>query len=109
MEGVARPLALVPGVSSARDSARRPMLVKDLHDVAFLTADLDRLIAFYERIFDARVVLDGEDSGRRHALIEIGLHTMLHPFQVPAGEAPGRQRMLERGRLDHFAFTATSE
>jgi catechol 2,3-dioxygenase-like lactoylglutathione lyase family enzyme len=32
-------------------------LVKDLHHIAFLTADVDRLIAFYERIFDARVTL----------------------------------------------------
>jgi len=57
-------------------------LVDDLHHMTFLTADLDRLIAFYERIFDARVTLDREDDGHRHAFIEIGPHTVLHPFQV---------------------------
>jgi len=57
-------------------------LVDDLHHMTFLTADLDRLIAFCERIFDARVTLDREDDGHRHAFIEIGPHTVLHPFQV---------------------------
>jgi hypothetical protein len=47
-------------------------LVADLHHMTLLTADLDRLIDFYERIFDAGVMLDRVDNGRRHALIEIG-------------------------------------
>ena len=84
-------------------------LVDDLHHMTFLTADLDRLIAFYERIFDARVTLDREDDGRRHAFIEIGPHTVLHPFQVPGVDVPGRQPIFERGRLDHFALNAASE
>jgi catechol 2,3-dioxygenase-like lactoylglutathione lyase family enzyme len=33
-------------------------LLDGIHHVATLTADLDRLIAFYGRIFDARVLLD---------------------------------------------------
>jgi catechol 2,3-dioxygenase-like lactoylglutathione lyase family enzyme len=86
-------------------------LVDNLHHVAFLTADLDRLIAFYERIFDARVTLDREDGSPplRHAFIEIGPLTVLHPFEVPGVEVPGRQPMFERGRLDHFALNAASE
>ena len=70
---------------------------------------MDRLITFYERVFDARVTLDRADGDRRHALIEIGEQTFLHPFQVPEAEVPGRAPMLERGRLDHFALNATSE
>jgi catechol 2,3-dioxygenase-like lactoylglutathione lyase family enzyme len=84
-------------------------LVNDLHHMTFLTADMDRLIGFYERIFDARVTLDREDGGLRHAFIEIGPHTMLHPFEVPGVELPGRQPIFERGRLDHFALNAASE
>jgi catechol 2,3-dioxygenase-like lactoylglutathione lyase family enzyme len=84
-------------------------LVDDLHHVAFLTADLDRLIAFYERIFDARVTLDRDDGGRRHAFIAIGPRTVLHPFEVPAERVPGRQPIFERGRLDHLAFNTASE
>lgn len=84
------------------------MLTDGLHHVAFLTSDLDRLIGFYERIFDASVALDRDDGGRRHALIEIGGGTTLHPFEVAADRVPGRQPMFERGRLDHFAFNAAS-
>jgi catechol 2,3-dioxygenase-like lactoylglutathione lyase family enzyme len=84
-------------------------LVNDLHHMTFLTADLDRLISFYERIFEARVTLDREDGGRRHAFIEIGPHTVLHPFEAPSAQVPGRQPIFERGRLDHFALNAASE
>jgi catechol 2,3-dioxygenase-like lactoylglutathione lyase family enzyme len=75
----------------------RSALVDDLHHLTFVTADLDRLIAFYERVFDARVTLDREDGGRRHAFIEIGPRTVLHPFEVPAADVPGRQPIFERG------------
>jgi hypothetical protein len=43
------------------------------------------------RIFDARVTLDVEDPVR-HAFIEIGPHTVLHPFEVPAAEVPAVSR-----------------
>jgi catechol 2,3-dioxygenase-like lactoylglutathione lyase family enzyme len=84
-------------------------LVNDLHHLAFLTADMDRLISFYERNFDARVTLDRKDGELRHAFIEIGPNTVLHPFEVPGAELPGRQEIFQRGRLDHFALNATSE
>ena len=84
-------------------------LLKDLHHMTFLTADMDRLISFYERIFEARVTLDREEDGVRHALIQIGPHTALHPFEVPGVAVPGRQPIFERGRLDHFALNAASE
>jgi catechol 2,3-dioxygenase-like lactoylglutathione lyase family enzyme len=83
-------------------------LVNDVHHIAFLTADMDRLTSFYARILDARVTLDVEDPVR-HAFIEVGPHTVLHPFEVPATEVPGRQPMFKRGRLDHFALNAVSE
>jgi catechol 2,3-dioxygenase-like lactoylglutathione lyase family enzyme len=84
-------------------------LVNDLHHMTFLTADMDRLISFYERIFDARATLDSEEGGLRHAFIGIGLHTVLHPFEVPGVGVPGRQEIFRRGRLDHFALNAASE
>lgn len=83
-------------------------LVDGVHHIALLTSDLDRLIVFYGRVFDARVIGDREDSGRRHALIAIGEHMVLHAFEVPADRVPGRQAMFERGRLDHLAFDAAS-
>jgi catechol 2,3-dioxygenase-like lactoylglutathione lyase family enzyme len=50
---------------------------------------MDRLIAFYERVFGARVTVDLEEEGLRHAFIEVGPHTVLHPFQVPGRRAAG--------------------
>jgi catechol 2,3-dioxygenase-like lactoylglutathione lyase family enzyme/uncharacterized protein YciI len=95
--------------TEARPATEPIPLVEDLHHMTFLTADLDRLIAFYERIFDARVTFDREEDGVRHAFIAIGPHTVLHPFQVPGVEVPGRQSIFQRGRLDHFALNAASE
>lgn len=84
-------------------------LLEDIHHLTFVTSDMNRLISFYERIFEARVTVDLEEEGLRHAFIEVGPHTVLHPFQVPGVEPPGRQRMFQRGRLDHFALNAASE
>ena len=84
-------------------------LLNDIHHLTFITSDLDRLIGFYERVFEARVTVDLEEEGLRHAFIEVGPHTVLHPFQVPGIEPPGSQPMFQRGRLDHFALNAASE
>lgn len=70
---------------------------------------MDRLIAFYERVFGARITVDLAEEGLRHVFIEVGPHTVLHPFQVPGVEPPGSQPMFQRGRLDHFALNAASE
>ena len=84
-------------------------LLNDIHHLTFVTADMDRLVSFYERVFDAEVVLDLEEEGLRHTFIKVGPHTVLHPFQIPGVEPPGEQPMFQRGRLDHFAFRAASE
>ena len=84
-------------------------LLNDFHHLTFVTSDLDRLIAFYERVFGARVTVDLEEEGLRHAFIEVGPRTVLHPFQVPGVDPPGPLPMFGRGRLDHFALNAASE
>ena len=84
-------------------------LLNSIHHLTFVTADMDRLISFYERVFGARVTVDLEEEGLRHAFIELGPHTVLHPFQVPGVEPPGSQPMFERGRMDHFGLNAASE
>jgi catechol 2,3-dioxygenase-like lactoylglutathione lyase family enzyme len=88
--------------------AKSPLL-DDIHHLTFITADMDRLISFYERAFGARTTVDLEEEGLRHALIEVGPHTVLHPFRVPGVEPPGLQEIFQRGRLDHFALNAASE
>ncbi len=84
-------------------------LLDGVHHLATLTADLDRLIAFYERIFGARLVADIEEEGLRHAFIELGPMTLLHPFQIPGIDVPqGELPIFDRGRIDHFALRASS-
>jgi catechol 2,3-dioxygenase-like lactoylglutathione lyase family enzyme len=84
-------------------------LIDDIHHLAFVTHDMDRLIAFYDRVFSARVTADLMEDGLRHCFIGIGSHTVLHPFQIPGVEPETSQPMFRRGRLDHFALNATSE
>jgi catechol 2,3-dioxygenase-like lactoylglutathione lyase family enzyme len=97
-----------PRHTSGPRDAKLPLL-NDIHHLTFITSDLDRLIGFYERVFGARVTVDLEEEGLRHAFIEVGPHAVLHPFQVPDIELPGSQPIFQRGRLDHFALNAASE
>ena len=84
-------------------------LLGGVHHVTFLTEDIDRLAAFYERVFDADKTLDMIEEGVRHVFLAIGATTVLHPFQIIDGPAlpaaPGT--MFQRGRLDHFALSAS--
>lgn len=84
-------------------------LLDDIHHLTFLTADMDRLIDFYARVFEARVTFDMEEDGLRHAFIQVGPRTVLHPFQLPGGGPVPSPPMFQRGRLDHFALSAASE
>lgn len=86
-------------------------LVDGVHHVTFLTEDIERLSAFYERVFGARRTLDLTEEGVRHVFLDVGGSAVLHPFQILDGPelppAPGT--MFQRGRLDHFALRAPSE
>jgi catechol 2,3-dioxygenase-like lactoylglutathione lyase family enzyme len=85
-------------------------LVDGVHHVTFLTEDLDRLLAFYVRVFDAEVTLDMTQEGLRHAFLRVGPTTVLHPFQVLEGPGPPPPSpMFQRGRFDHFALLAPTE
>jgi catechol 2,3-dioxygenase-like lactoylglutathione lyase family enzyme len=78
-----------------------------INHVTFLTADMDRLAAFYESVFGARRIVELPiPEGGRHALIDVGAGATLHPFELPI-EPPSPQPMFARGRVDHFALNAT--
>ena len=86
-------------------------LVDGVHHVTFLTEDMDRLVAFYDRVLEAPKTLDIIAEGVRHVFLAVSRTTVLHPFQILEGAslplAPGT--MFQRGRLDHFALVAPSE
>ena len=81
-------------------------LVDGVSHIATVTDDLDRMIGFYRRVFDAAVVGDVmEEEGLRHALIRLGPAVALHPFEVPGVRPDPRREMFDRGRVDHFGVT----
>jgi catechol 2,3-dioxygenase-like lactoylglutathione lyase family enzyme len=85
-------------------------LVEGAHHITFLTEDMDRLLDFYVRVFEAEVTLDMTEEGLRHAFLKVGSTTVLHPFQMIDGPSPpAPSPMFSRGRLDHFALLAHSE
>jgi catechol 2,3-dioxygenase-like lactoylglutathione lyase family enzyme len=81
-------------------------LASGCQHIALVTANLDRFIEFYTRIFDARTVFDMTEGPMRHAMVDLGGGLWLHPFQFP-GEHPdaaGRPKVFTRGHLDHIAI-----
>ena len=83
-------------------------LVDGISHVATMTEDLDRMVAFYRRVFDAEVSEVMEEDGLRHQLIFFGDQVALHPFEVPWKQLDQRFEMFDRGRIDHFGVTAPS-
>lgn len=83
-----------------------PPLAAGCNHVALLTQDLDRLIAFYEEVFDAEVLVDMQEGPLRHALIHLGGGFCLHPFEHEGGNrhAAGAGVAFDRGHLDHVAI-----
>ena len=70
-------------------------LVDGAHHITFLTEDMDRLLAFYVRVFDAEVTLDMTEDGLRHAP---GAHVQPRPSGPFALLAPAEEAFRELRR-----------
>jgi catechol 2,3-dioxygenase-like lactoylglutathione lyase family enzyme len=81
-------------------------LVDGISHVATVTDDLDRMAAFYRRVFDAEVSEVMEEEGLRHQFIFLGEQVALHPFELSGKQLDDRFEMFDRGRIDHFGVTA---
>jgi catechol 2,3-dioxygenase-like lactoylglutathione lyase family enzyme len=80
-------------------------LAAGFNHLALLTADLDRLVAFYVHVFDAEVVADIEEGDLRHAMLDVGNGAALHAFEQPANpHSSGGRPLFGRGHLDHFGI-----
>jgi catechol 2,3-dioxygenase-like lactoylglutathione lyase family enzyme len=86
------------------------MLLSGINHVATLTADTDRLCAFYQAVFDA--VVEGEmreRDGTRVTFLDVGPETQLNIFEIEGNTEAQRQApMFGRGRIDHFGLQAAS-
>jgi len=77
--------------------------------VTTITGDIDRLIGFYRRVFDAEVIFEQDEGDLRHAGLDLGGGFFLHPFQFRERNpnATPSDAMFHRGHIDHFALNFT--
>jgi glyoxylase I family protein len=75
--------------------------------VTLTVSDLNRSVPWYERLFDAKLVLDEEPGPFRRTVLLIGSKTVigLNQFPNPADTLPFNER---RVGLDHLAFACSS-
>jgi catechol 2,3-dioxygenase-like lactoylglutathione lyase family enzyme len=85
------------------------MLLDGLNHVAVITADTDRLHAFYGEVFGAVVAHDDRQEQLRFSIVHVGSHSEINVFEL-YGDAPAQPQtpMFNRGRLDHIGLQATS-
>lgn len=85
-------------------------LLEGINHVAIVTPDLDRMVDFYERVFDASVAMDMKEDGLRIVLVEVGANSVLAVFQIDGNETPpGDLPRFQRGRHDHVCLNAATE
>ena len=83
-----------------------PELLTIAH-VSLTVSDLDRSVPWYERVFDAKLVLDDESGPFRRAVLVVAGKALvgLQEFPDPADNLPFNER---RVGLDHLAFACSS-
>ena len=85
-------------------------LLRGYNHVAILTNDTDRLHAFYQEVFDAKVEEVQHDDEMRLSFIHVGPYNAINVFQFTGNhEADKQVPMFGRGRIDHFGLEAESQ
>ena len=82
-----------------------------LNHVATITADLDRLVRFYQDVFGAEITFEMQqtDDHPRMIILDLGGGAALNAFEVPAESIIGdRRRQGGRGPIDHYALAVDS-
>ncbi|MGH8978707.1 MAG: VOC family protein [Acidimicrobiia bacterium] len=85
------------------------MLLDGINHVGLITDDTDRLVHFYEEVFDATVSHQEDIPPGRLTMIDIGPSTELNVFELRGGDAPEvtRGSMFGHGPIDHIALQAS--
>jgi catechol 2,3-dioxygenase-like lactoylglutathione lyase family enzyme len=87
------------------------MLLDGINHIGMITDDPDRLVQFYEEVFDAKMstrIPIGPDGSL--TMIDIGPRTELNVFHnPPEGGNPTRGSMFGHGPIDHFGLQAASK
>ena len=75
--------------------------------VATITADLDRIVSFYQAAFDAEVRFEMQAEGDhpRMVILDLGGGSAMNIFEMPAESIVGdRTRIGGRGPVDHYGI-----
>jgi catechol 2,3-dioxygenase-like lactoylglutathione lyase family enzyme len=85
------------------------MLLDGINHVGLITDDTDRLVRFYEEVFDATVSHQEDIPPGRLTTIDIGPRTELNVFELRGDDAPepARGSMFGHGPIDHIALQAS--
>lgn len=84
-------------------------LLRGFNHVAVLTHDTQRLVDFYEEVFDATSMPAEKNDFLQLTLIWVGPFNALNVFEIKDNaEADKQVPMFGRGRLDHFGLEAAS-
>lgn len=86
------------------------MLLDGVNHVAILTNDTERLVRFYQEVFEATVSAEmPAGEGRRLTFIDISPSADLNVFEAQDNTEAQRQTpMFGRGRIDHLGLQAAS-
>lgn len=89
------------------------VLLDGVNHVALVTDDTDRLVRFYEEVFDATVSARQRTPVGTLTMIDIGPRTELNVFELAPGtsdaaHAFGRGSMFTHGPIDHMGLQAAS-
>ena len=86
------------------------MLLNGVNHVAILTADAERLHAFYREVFDATVGYEQDTpDGFQLSFVDVGPYSQLNVFEIQGNTEAERQvPMFGRGRIDHMGLEAAS-
>ena len=79
--------------------------------VATVTADLDRLVSFYQTVFGAEVTFEmgATDNHPRMTILDLGAGTALNITEQPADSIVGdRKAAGSRGPIDHYGLAVAS-
>ncbi len=102
-------LAVALALDGAVREPRAAMMLSGINHVAVLTADTERLTAFYGEVFGATSETIQERDGFRLTTVKVGPTAELNVFEIASNTEAERQvPMFGRGRLDHLALEAAS-
>lgn len=85
-------------------------LVSGLNHAALITEDLDRFVAFYVEVFEAKKIFEESAPHFRIAHVLVGPEAALAPVEMKSSaHTRGVTELGRRGHIDHISLNSPSE